>query len=106
MSRKVKELDPYIKSRIGEAIIKLRELSKLSNLPGTSTVYYEGNWIMDIYNNYTEKQAEKIFDTAKSYVGELDFFQHKTNYTYDNVDDTPIQSYEYIARKKWNHLKL
>ena len=55
---------------------------------------------MDIYNNYTEKQAEKIFDTAKSYVDKLDFFQHKTNYTYDNVDDTPIQSYEYIARKK------
>ena len=96
--RKVKELDPYIKSRVGEALLKLRELSKLSNLPGTSVVYYEGNWVIDIHNNYTEKQAEKIFTMAKSYTDKLDFFQKKTNYTYENVDDSPIQSYEYIAR--------
>ena len=96
--RKVKELDPYIKSRVGEALLKLRELSKLSNIPGTSTVYYEGNWVIDIHNNYTDKQAEKIFATAKSYTDKLDFFQKKTNYTYENVDDSPIQSYEYIAR--------
>jgi|TARA_R110001606_G_scaffold366122_1_gene521148 hypothetical protein len=96
--RKVKELDPYIKSRVGEALLKLRELSKLSNIPGTSTVYYEGNWVIDIHNNYTDKQAEKIFATAKSYTDKLDFFQKKTNYTYENVDDSPIPSYEYIAR--------
>tara|TARA_R110001592_G_scaffold34313_4_gene117841 strand:+ start:5678 stop:5977 length:300 start_codon:yes stop_codon:yes gene_type:complete len=96
--RKVKELDPYIKSRVGEALLKLRELSKLSNIPGTSTVYYEGNWVIDIHNNYTDKQAEKIFATAKSYTDRLDFFQKKTNYTYENVDDSPIPSYEYIAR--------
>ena len=96
--RKVKELDPYIKSRVGEALLKLRELSKLSNIPGTSTVYYEGNWVIDIHNNYTEKQAEKIFATAKSFTDKLDFFQKKMNYTYENVDESPIQSYEYIAR--------
>ena len=43
-------------------------------------------------------KAEKIFATAKSYTDKLDFFQKKMNYTYENVDDSPIQSYEYIAR--------
>jgi hypothetical protein len=35
MRRKVKELDPYIKARVGEAIIQLTELTKPSNLVGT-----------------------------------------------------------------------
>ena len=33
--RKVKELDPYIKARVGEAMLKLEGLIKTSNLPGT-----------------------------------------------------------------------
>ena len=100
MSRKVKELDPYIKARVGEALLQLRELVKPSNRSGTSKVYYEGNWVIDIHNNYTDKQADKIFATAKSYTDKLEFFQKKTNYTYENVDESPIQSYEYIARLK------
>ena len=59
--RKVKELDPYIKSRVGEALISLEQLIKPSNLPGTGRLYYTGNWAKDIYDNYTEKQAEIIF---------------------------------------------
>ena len=55
--RKVKELDPYIKSRVGEALISLEQLIKPSNLPGTGRLYYTGNWSKDIYDNYTEKQA-------------------------------------------------
>ena len=98
--RQVKELDPYIKARVGEALIQLRELTKPSNIPGTSKIYYEGNWVIDIHNNYTEKQAEKIFETANSYTDKLDFFQHKVDYQYENTDDTPIQSYEYIAKVK------
>ena len=31
MSRKVKELDPYIKARVGEALLKLEGLIKPSN---------------------------------------------------------------------------
>ena len=42
MARKVKELDPYIKARVGEALIKLGELVKPSNLSGTSKLYYTG----------------------------------------------------------------
>jgi len=99
--RQVKELDPYLKARIGEALIQVRELAKPSNKSGTQRVYYEGNWVIDIHNNYTEKQAQKIFDNINQYRDKLDFFQVKSNIVYENVDETPIQSYEYIARVKW-----
>ena len=98
--RQVKELDPYLKARIGEALIQVRELAKPSNRSGTQRVYYEGNWVIDIHNNYTEKQAQKIFDNINQYRDRLDFFQVKSNIVYENVDETPIQSYEYIARVK------
>ena len=98
--RQVKELDPYLKARIGEALIQVRELAKPSNKSGTQRVYYEGNWVKDIHNNYTEKQAQKIFDNIAQYRDRLDFFQVKSDIVYDDVDETPIQAYEYIARVK------
>ena len=98
--RQVKELDPYLKARIGEAVIQVRELAKPSNLAGTQKVYYEGNWVKDIHNNYTEKQAQVIFDNVAQYMNKLDFFQKKLDYIYDDVDEKPIQAYEYIARVK------
>ena len=60
MARKVKELDPYIKARVGEALIQLGELVKPSNLPGTSRIYYTGQWAKDVYDNFTNKQAAVI----------------------------------------------
>ena len=51
MVRKVKELDPYIKARVGEALLKLDGLTKPSNKSGTSRLYYKGNWSKDIYDN-------------------------------------------------------
>ena len=51
MVRKVKELDPYIKSRVGEAFLQLEGLTKPSNLPGTSRLYYTGQWAKEIYYN-------------------------------------------------------
>ena len=98
--RQVKELDPYLKARIGEAYIQIRELAKPSNLAGTQKVYYEGNWIRDIYNNYTEKQAQKIFDNVAQYRDKLDFFQVKLNETYQDYKENTLQVYEYIARVK------
>ena len=101
MVRVTKELDPYLKSKIGEAVIQIRELAKPSNLAGKQTVYYEGNWVKDIHNNYTEKQAQVIFDNVAQYMDKLDFFQKKVNYIYfEGIDDQPVQSYEYIARVK------
>jgi len=98
--RQVKELDPYLKARIGEALIQVRELAKPSNKSGTSRIYYTGNWVKDIHNNYTEKQAQKIFDNIGQYRDKLDFFQAKSDIVYDDKDDTPIQAYDYIARVK------
>ena len=100
VKRKGKELDHYVKQHIGEAIIQLRELVKPSNLPGTSKVYYTGNWVNDVYNNYTDKQAQKIFDNASQYRDKLDFVQVKLNETYEDYNGNTLQSYEYIARKK------
>ena len=98
--KKSKEIDHYVKQHIGEAYIQIRELAKPSNKPGTQKVYYEGNWIRDIHNNYTDKQAQKIFDNVAQYKDRLDFFQVKLNYTYEDKDGSPIQAYEYIARVK------
>ena len=98
--RQVKELDPYLKARIGEAVLQVRELAKPSNISGTSRVYYEGNWVRDIHNNYTEKQAQKIFDNANQYRDKLDFFQVKLNDTYEDYNEKTLQAYDYVARVK------
>lgn len=95
-----KELDPYLKEKIGEAIIQIRELAKPSNKSGTQKVYYTGNWVKDIHNNYTDKQAQKIFDNVSQYREKLDFFQVKTNIVYEDIDESPIQAYDYVARVK------
>lgn len=98
--RQVKELDPYLKARIGEAVLQVRELAKPSNRSGTSKVYYTGNWVKDIHNNFTNKQAQKIFDNVRQFTDKLDFFQKKSEIVYYDTDDTPIQAYDYIARVK------
>lgn len=98
--RKTKEIDHYVKQNVGEALLQLRELVKPSNKSGKSKVYYTGNWVNDIYNNYTEKQAQKIFDNANQYRDKLDFFQVKLNETYEDYTEKTLQAYEYIARVK------
>ena len=98
--KKSKEIDHYVKQNVGEALLQLRELSKPSNRSGVSRVYYTGNWVNDIYNNYTEKQAQKIFDNANQYRDKLDFFQVKLKETYEDYTEKTLQAYEYIARVK------
>ena len=98
--KKSKEIDYYVKQHVGEALLQLRELSKPSNRSGVSRVYYTGNWVNDIYNNYTEKQAQKIFDNANQYRDKLDFFQVKLNETYEDYTEKTLQAYEYVARVK------
>jgi|SRR5210317_436779 hypothetical protein len=97
--RQVKELDPYIKSRVGEAILQLGELNKPSNFSGTSKVYYTGNWVQDIYDNYTEKQAEVIFQKVEKLKPQLDFFQKKLE-SFTDFEGKVWTGYDYIARKK------
>ena len=97
--RKVKELDPYIKGRVGEALIQLGELIKPSNFSGTSRVYYTGNWVQDIHDNYTDKQAETIFKKVEKLKPQLDFFQKKLE-PFTASEGKVWVGYDYIARKK------
>ena len=96
--RKVKELDPYIKSRVGEALICLEQLIKPSNLSGTSRVYYTGNWSKDIYDNYTEKQAETIFKKVEKLKPHLTFYQSKLE-SFKDEDGKTWGGYDYYAKK-------
>ena len=98
MRRKVKELDPYLKARIGEAIIQLTELAKPSNRPGTGKQYYLGNWAKDIYDNYTEKKAEHIFAKVEKLKSELTFFQVKIP-SFTDDEGKEWSGYEYYAKK-------
>ena len=98
--KKSKEIDHYVKQNVGEALLQLRELSKPSNKSGVSRVYYTGNWVNDIYNNYTEKQAQKIFDNANQYRDKLDSFQVKLKDTYEDYNEKTLQAYDYVARVK------
>ena len=96
--RKVKELDPYIKARVGEALIQLTELTKQSNNTGTSRLYYTGNWAKDIYDNYTEKQAEVIFKNVDDLKSKLTFFQSKLE-SFVDQDGKEWIGYDYYAKK-------
>ena len=96
--RKVKVLDPYIKARVGEALIQLRELTKPSNLPGTSKVYYTGNWAKDVYDNFTEKQAETMFKKVEKLNPKLTLFQSKLE-SWKDEEGEIWTGYDYIARK-------
>ena len=96
--RKVKELDPYIKARVGEALLKLEGLIKPSNRSGTSRLYYTGNWAKDIYDNYTEKQAETIFKKVEKLKPNLTFFQSKLE-SFKDEDGKIWGGYDYYAKK-------
>ena len=98
MRRKVKELDPYLKGRIGEALIKLQELHKPSNRSGTSKVYYTGNWAKDVYDNFTDKQAAVIFSKVAKMKECLSLTQTKLPAF---VDEEGLEwtGYDYVARK-------
>ena len=96
--RKVKELDPYIKSRVGEALIQLGELLKPSNRPGASKLYYTGNWAKDIYDNYTLKQAETIFKKVDKLKPHLTFYQSKLE-SFIDAEGKEWTGYDYYAKK-------
>ena len=98
MSRKVKELDPYIKSRVGEAFLQLEGLIKPSNPSGTSRLYYTGQWAKDIYDNYTLKQAEVIFKKVEKLKPQLTFYQSKLESFKDHEGKEWI-GYDYYAKK-------
>ena len=100
MTRRVKELDPYIKARVGEALIQLGELVKPSNLSGTSKLYYTGQWAKDVYDNFTNKQAAVIFSKVRKLEREsnLTFYQSKLE-TFKDHEGVEWTGYDYYAKK-------
>ena len=96
-TRKSKELDHYLKSVINSVPTKLESFMSSEDKKMT---YYTGNWATDVLNNYTEKQAQKIFDNANQYRDKLDFFQIKLKDTYEDYNENTLQAYDYIARVK------
>ena len=97
--RSGKELDPYLRARIGEARIQLENLIKPSNRSGTSKVYYLGNFRKDVLDNFTEKQSNKIFAAMEKLHKHVHLFQKKVPSFFD-ADGVERSGYEYIAIKK------
>mgnify|MGYP000716411419 FL=1 len=54
-------------------------------------IYYSGNWSNDIYDNFTEIQAEKIFKRMAQFQNKLIFVQKRL--------EQPVGGYDYqVAR--------
>ena len=94
-----KELDPYLKARIGEARTILENLIKPSNRSGTSRVYYIGNFQKDVLDNFTEKQSQKIFSIMDKFKKDVHMFQKKLD-SFTDADGVEWSGYEYIGIKK------
>ena len=105
-ARKTKELDHYLKSVISGVPRKLDSFIEGSD---KSMTYYTGNWATDVLNNYTEKQAEKIFKKMSKYMNNKDlmFVQRKNKNieigTWSEYGENPpetISSYDYIIIRR------
>jgi len=99
--RKSKELDHYLKHIIDKVPEKIENFI---NSDENKITYYTGNWAKDVVDNYTEKQAEKIFKKMSSFSDRVLFFQ-KRNKNIDigtwseygeNLPES-ISSYDYIC---------
>ena len=94
-----KELDPYLRARIGEARFLLEQLIKPSNPSGTKRVYYLGNFQKDVLDNFTDKQANKIFAVMDKFKKDVHMFQKKVP-SFTDADGVEWSGYEYIGIKK------
>ena len=82
-----KELDQYIRRLVKEVPGVLDDILENKNI-GHKHVYYSGEWQNDVFNNFTEIQAEKIFKKMSKYLSNpnLSFFQKKVeNGNYDYI---------------------
>jgi len=88
--RKTKELDHYLKRIILKVPDEIQRF--LDDEDGEITmIYYSGNWSNDIYDNFTELQAEKIFKRMAQFQNKLVFVQKRL--------EQPVGGYEYqVAR--------
>lgn len=81
-----KELDQYIRRLVREVPKTMDDILENKN-PGHVHVYYAGEWQKDVYDNFTQIQAEKIFKKMSKYLSNpvLTFYQKRIeegNYEY------------------------
>ena len=95
VKKKSKELDHYLKSVINSVPKKLDDFVSGND---TKMTYYTGNWAKDVYDNYTEKQAETIFGKVEKLKPHLTFFQSKLE-TFTDQDGKEWTGYDYYAKK-------
>ena len=89
--RKTKELDAYLKRIILKVPDELQRFLDNNEEGEFSMIYYSGNWSNDIYDNFTEIQAEKIFKRMAQFQNKLVFVQKRL--------EQPVGVYEYqVAR--------
>ena len=105
-ARKTKELDHYLKAIINKIP---NQIDRFIEGDQPKMTYYTGNWATDILNNYTEKQAEKIFKKMSKYMNNKDlmFCQRKNKNieigTWSEYGENPpetISSYDYIIIRR------
>ena len=105
-ARKTKELDHYLKAIINKIP---NQIDRFIEGDQPKMTYYTGNWATDVLNNYTEKQAEKIFKKMSKYMNNKDlmFCQRKNKNieigTWSEYGENPpetISSYDYIIIRR------
>ena len=105
-ARKTKELDHYLKAIINKIP---NQIDRFIEGDQPKMTYYTGNWATDGLNNYTEKQAEKIFKKMSKYMNNKDlmFCQRKNKNieigTWSEYGENPpetISSYDYIIIRR------
>ena len=105
---KCKELDHALKEIINNIPTKIVDFAE-SGKP--KMTYYTGNWQTDILNNYTEKQAEKIFKKMNKLHEDprIMFFQKRNADikigTWSEYGEKPaeiITSYDYMVVRSGN----
>ena len=105
-ARKTKELDHYLKAIINKIP---NQIDRFIEGDQPKMTYYTGNWATDVLNNYTEKQAEKIFKKMSKYMNNKDlmFCQRKNKNieigAWSEYGENPpetISSYDYIIIRR------
>ena len=73
-----KEIDPYVKNLIKKVPMVIEDILN-TKTRGYSKSYYLGNFQTDVYDNFTNIQAEKIFKKMRKYLGDnrVEFLQKR-----------------------------
>ena len=93
-----KEIDTYLKSKLKNIP---NDLDNFMTSNERSMVYYTGNFAIDVANNFTEKQADKLFMKIRKYHDNYIIVQKKITHQYEiDSQGNTVNGYQYIVAKK------